>query len=99
MPNHASSAPADGTRAVWRTRDVAAFWQRTPTTVMRWVADGEHPPPRRDPGGRRYWLAEEVEAFARRGGDTAFTVSPVTESSDPDEIPPLELVIGDGNGS
>lgn len=71
---------------VWRTRDVAEFWQRTPTTINRWVEAGNHPPPRLDPGGHHYWLPEEVEAFAGRDGQH--------KAAAVEEVPPLELVIG-----
>lgn len=93
---------ADGIRPVWRTPEVAAFWQRTPTTIRRWVEAGTHPQPRTDPSGQHYWLPEEVLAFDGHDLDDTGR-SPAGGSggrpADPVEPAPLELVIGSRRSS
>ena len=48
--------------AVWHRRDVAAYWGVGLSTLDNWVAKGHValPAPRRDPGGKPYWIAGEV---------------------------------------
>lgn len=64
MSDHVYSDSPGALTRVWRPSDVAAFWQRCPTTVWRWVEAGQHPAPRTDPGGRPYWLPDDVLRFA-----------------------------------
>lgn len=48
--------------AVWHRREVAAYWGVGLSTLDEWVAKGHVrlPLPRRDPGGKPYWIAGEV---------------------------------------
>lgn len=48
--------------AVWHRRDVATFWGVGLSTLDDWLVKGHVrlPVPRRDPGGKPYWLAGEV---------------------------------------
>ena len=49
---------------IMRKADVANHWKKSRRTIERWVDEGKHLAPHRDPGGRPYWLRAELEAFA-----------------------------------
>ena len=48
--------------AVWHRRDVAVYWGVALSTLDDWIVKGHVrlPAPRRDPGGKPYWIAGEV---------------------------------------
>ena len=45
---------------VWRAGDVAALYGVDESTVHRWERSGRLRPARRDPGGAKYWLRDEL---------------------------------------
>lgn len=47
---------------VWRASDVAEVYGVDASTVHRWERRGRLRAARRDPGGAKYWLADEVLA-------------------------------------
>lgn len=57
-----TTLPSLAREAVWHRRDVAAYWGVGLSTLDDWVAKGHVrlPAPRRDPGGKPYWIAGEV---------------------------------------
>lgn len=89
----APSRSVTGIRAVWRTADVAEFWQRSPQTIWKWIRDGRHPDARHDPGGRPYWDPAEVLAFAYDGAPVQQTDESPNACDESDDTP-LSVTIG-----
>ncbi len=45
---------------VWRAGDIARLYRVDESTVHRWERTGRLRSARRDPGGTKYWLQDEV---------------------------------------
>ena len=49
---------------LWRAADVAALYGVDESTVHRWERSGRIRASRRDPGGTKYWVRDEIIADA-----------------------------------
>lgn len=58
--------PADGSKSVYSTAEVAAKAGVHRDTLLRWLREGKVPEPRRDARGWRVFTMKETEAIARR---------------------------------
>ncbi len=68
--NHEEMAERNDTLAViWRARDIAELYGVDESTVRRWERSGTLRAARRDPGGNKYWLRDEILADSRAGPD------------------------------
>lgn len=66
---------------VLRATDLAALYGVDVSTVQRWERAGRVRPARRDPGGKKYWLAEEIheDLLAAPEADPAPEVTPILD--------------------
>ena len=56
---------------LWRAADLAGVYGVDESTVHRWERSGKLRRARRDPGGCKYWLPEEVLGDLGEGTDEA----------------------------
>lgn len=54
------------TGVIWRAADVAAVFGVDESTIHRWERTGRLRAARRDPGGTKYWLPDEIGEDLRR---------------------------------
>ena len=73
-----------GDTPLWRAADLAEVYGVDESTVHRWERDGKLRRARRDPGGCKYWLRDEVLGDLSKGRqDSAPEVQPCRGRTDP----------------